>query len=75
MPAEELEDVLMYPNRIDENNPLVRELQGEIEIETDDKNLSSIRSGSSFFKIHGLAADEFPPLPKFKPKSPASAMC
>jgi DNA polymerase-3 subunit beta len=45
---------------------IVRELQGEIEIETDDKNLSSIRSGSSFFKIHGLAADEFPPLPKFK---------
>lgn len=24
MPAEELEDVLMYPNRMDENNPLVR---------------------------------------------------
>ena len=45
---------------------IVRELQGEIEIETDEKNLSSIRSGSSFFKIHGLGADEFPPLPKFK---------
>jgi DNA polymerase-3 subunit beta len=45
---------------------IVRELNGEIEIETDDKNISSIRSGSSFFKIHGLAADEFPPLPKFK---------
>ena len=45
---------------------IVRELNGEIEIETDEKNLSSIRSGSSFFKIHGLAADEFPPLPKFK---------
>jgi len=45
---------------------IVRELTGDIEIETDDKNLSSIRSGSSFFKIHGLAADEFPPLPKFK---------
>jgi DNA polymerase-3 subunit beta len=45
---------------------IVRELQGEIEIETDDKNLSSIRSGSSFFKIHGLVADEFPPMPKFK---------
>ena len=38
----------------------------EIEIETDEKNISSIRSGSSFFKIHGLAAEEFPPLPKFK---------
>ena len=45
---------------------IVRELTGDIEIETDDKNLSSIRSGSSFFKIHGLGADEFPPLPKFK---------
>jgi len=45
---------------------IVRELTGDIEIETDDKNLSSIRCGSSFFKIHGLGADEFPPLPKFK---------
>ena len=46
---------------------IVRELNGgEIEIETDDKNLTSIRSGGSFFKIHGLAADEFPPLPQFK---------
>ncbi len=45
---------------------IVRELQGEIEIETDDKNVTSIRSGGSFFKIHGLGADEFPPLPKFK---------
>jgi DNA polymerase III subunit beta len=46
---------------------IVRELNGgEIEIETDEKNVTSIRSGSSFFKIHGLAADEFPPLPKFK---------
>jgi DNA polymerase-3 subunit beta len=45
---------------------IVRELSGEIEIETDEKNLSSIRSGSSFFKVHGLPADEFPPLPKFK---------
>ena len=45
---------------------IVRELNGEIEIEADDKNVASIRSGSSFFKIHGLSADEFPPLPKFK---------
>ncbi len=45
---------------------IVRELNGEIEIETDEKNVTSIRSGGSFFKIHGLAADEFPPLPKFK---------
>jgi len=45
---------------------IVRELNGDIEIEADDKNIASIRSGSSFFKINGLAADEFPPLPKFK---------
>ena len=45
---------------------IVRELNGEIEIETDEKNVASVRSGSSFFKIHGLGADEFPPLPKFK---------
>ncbi|HEY5043715.1 MAG TPA: DNA polymerase III subunit beta [Verrucomicrobiae bacterium] len=46
---------------------IVRELSGgEIEIEADEKNVTSIRSGSSFFKIHGLGADEFPPLPKFK---------
>jgi DNA polymerase III subunit beta len=45
---------------------IVRELNGEIEIETDEKNVTSIRSGGSFFKIHGLNADEFPPLPKFK---------
>jgi len=45
---------------------IVRELNGDIEIESDDKNITSIRSGSSFFKIHGLAADEFPPLPEIK---------
>src|SRR6202167_6701055 len=32
---------------------IVRELNGsEIDIETDDKNITSIRSGSSFYKIH-----------------------
>lgn len=45
---------------------IVRELSGEIDIETDEKNVTSIRSGGSFFKIHGLSADEFPPLPVFK---------
>src|SRR5687768_12694332 len=46
---------------------IIRELNSqEIEIETDDKNVTSIRCGSSFFKIRGLAAEEFPPLPKFK---------
>ncbi|EEF61631.1 DNA polymerase III subunit beta [Pedosphaera parvula] len=46
---------------------IVRELNNpEIEIEVDEKNTCSIRSGSSFYKINGLSADEFPPLPKFK---------
>jgi DNA polymerase-3 subunit beta len=46
---------------------IVRELNSnDIDIEVDDKNICSVRSGSSFYKINGLSADEFPPLPKFK---------
>src|SRR6201996_849707 len=46
---------------------IVRELDNpEIELEVDDKNVCSIRSGASFYKINGLSAEEFPPLPKFK---------
>ena len=46
---------------------IVRELGGnEIDIETDDKNITSIRCIASFYKINGLGAEEFPPLPKFK---------
>ncbi len=46
---------------------IVRELNGsEIDIEVDDQNNCVIRSGPSFYKIHGLSADEFPPQPKFK---------
>ncbi len=46
---------------------IMRELNGsEIELEVDEKNVCSVRCGSSFYKIHGLGADEFPPLPKFK---------
>ncbi|MDE3099168.1 MAG: DNA polymerase III subunit beta [Verrucomicrobiota bacterium] len=46
---------------------IVRELNGnDIDIETDDKNISSVRCGPSFYKINGLAAEEFPPLPAFK---------
>jgi DNA polymerase-3 subunit beta len=46
---------------------IVRELNGnEIEIEVDEKNTCIIHCGASFYKIHGLGADEFPPLPKFK---------
>lgn len=46
---------------------IVRELSNsEIDFEVDDKNVCTIRSGPSFYKIHGLSADEFPPIPKFK---------
>jgi len=46
---------------------IARELGGsEIEMETDDKNVCSVRCGSSFFKVRGLGAEEFPPLSKFK---------
>lgn len=46
---------------------IVRELSNsEIDLEVDDKNTCSIRSGASYYKINGLGADEFPPLPKFK---------
>ena len=46
---------------------ICRELSGtEIEIEVDEKNVCSVRCGASFYKINGLSAEEFPPLPKFK---------
>src|SRR5258708_1434282 len=46
---------------------IVRELSNpEMEMEVDDKNVCSLRSGSSFFKIRGLGAEEVPPAPKFK---------
>ena len=46
---------------------IVRELTNlDIDLEVDDKNMCIIRSGASFYKINGLSADEFPPLPAFK---------
>ena len=46
---------------------IARELNNsEIDLEVDDKNVCSIRSGPSFYKINGLGADEFPPVLKFK---------
>jgi DNA polymerase III subunit beta len=45
---------------------IFRELPGpEIAIETDDKDLAVIKSGSSYFKMVGISEDDFPPLPKF----------
>src|SRR5262245_11123256 len=46
---------------------IARELAAaEIDLEVDEKNFSTVRSGASFFKIRGLGPEEFPPLPKFK---------
>jgi DNA polymerase III subunit beta len=46
---------------------IVRELpSSEIYFDVDAKNLASIRSGSSYFKILGLPEEEFPPLVRFK---------
>ena len=45
---------------------IVRELpSAEILIEVDSKSVASIRCGPSYFKIHGLPQEEFPPLPKY----------
>jgi DNA polymerase III subunit beta len=52
---------------------IVRELPNfDIELEVDDKSVCSIHSGASFYKINGLSADEFPPLPKFKEEKKVS---
>ncbi len=45
---------------------IARELSAlEIEIDVDDKAVMTLQAGGSFYKINGLAADEFPPLPLF----------
>ncbi|WP_050027430.1 DNA polymerase III subunit beta [Verrucomicrobium sp. BvORR034] len=45
---------------------IIRELPAdEVEVTVDERNVAHIRSGPSFFKVMGLAADEFPPLPTF----------
>ena len=46
---------------------IVRELtNSEIELSVNDKNVTSLRCGPSFFKIRGLGPEEFPPPPNFK---------
>ena len=46
---------------------IARELgNSELDLEVDDKFVCSLRSGPSFFKIRGLGAEEFPPMPQFK---------
>ena len=45
---------------------IVRELPAsEVEVSVDAKNVASIQSGPSFFKVIGLGQDDFPPLPDF----------
>jgi DNA polymerase-3 subunit beta len=52
---------------------IIRELNnGDIELEVDEKNNCSIRSGASFYKVNGLAAEEYPPMPKFKDEKKVS---
>jgi DNA polymerase-3 subunit beta len=44
---------------------IVRDLPAEkMDVEVDDRNTASIKSGNAFFRIVGLAVEEFPPLPK-----------
>ena len=46
---------------------IVRELpKNEVLVEVGESNLAQITSGGSNFKIMGIAADEFPPLPTFE---------
>ena len=48
---------------------IVRELgNSEIEVEVDEKNMCKLKAGASFYKLNGLGADEFPPLPIFSEK-------
>lgn len=46
---------------------ITRELGGnEVSIETDSKNISTIRCAGSFFKMFGLPKEEFPKFPELK---------
>jgi len=46
---------------------IVKELPAsEIEVEIDSRNVASLRCGQSFFKMMGLAEEEFPALPKLE---------
>src|SRR5437899_2598756 len=48
---------------------IVRELSAsELEVEVDEKNTCRLSAGASYYKLNGLAAEEFPPLPTFSEK-------
>lgn len=40
----------------------------EIELETDERHVCTLSAGSSFYRINGLSADDFPPLAQFPEK-------
>ncbi len=40
----------------------------EVEMECDERNLCTLSSGNSYYRINGLAAADFPPLPQFSEK-------
>jgi DNA polymerase III subunit beta len=45
---------------------IARELgTAQLEIEVDEKNGCKIKAGPSYYRMNGLAAEEFPPVPKF----------
>lgn len=45
---------------------IARELaSADMDLEVDEKHFTTLQSAGSFFKIRGLAAEEFPPLPRF----------
>ncbi len=49
---------------------LIREIEaGEIEIKVDAKDKCTVQSGASVYKLNGISAEDFPPLPTFKESS------
>jgi DNA polymerase-3 subunit beta len=40
----------------------------EIELETDEKNVCTLSAGNSYYRINGLPAEDFPPIPEFSDK-------
>ena len=46
---------------------IARELpNGDIDLEVDSKAVCSLQSGPSYYRINGLSADDYPPIPVFK---------
>ena len=46
---------------------VVREAAGnEVEIESDDRQIATIRAGATTTKLNGISADDFPPVPVFE---------